>query len=209
MAVREFWLKLFLRGESPSDAICVQVEEADTTISDLKRRFLQEIREILPGQTALPWISLTLPPSPFSDGLDPVQTLDSSQELSELPEGAGSKKWQMHAEVRLLGDMGPPVDRTAQPQVRATRGSEGRTLYERGLAGRDEPDHIKNALDFKELYPGGKLPQGGKLDFSLVTFLKLLLTFGFIGCLMMVTVYFLENLPSILEKRSGTSHSEL
>ena len=99
---REYWIKLFIRDVSPSDAIRVRVTDEDTSVLDLKERFLESIATILPGKTSVHWITLTCPANE-DDPVAPVITLQSSQDLVDLPAGAGGKRWHMHADVRLLG----------------------------------------------------------------------------------------------------------
>ena len=104
---REYWIKLFIRGVSPSDAIRVRVKDEDTSVLDLKERFLEHIVTILPGKTSVHWITLTCPANE-ADPVAPAITLESSQDLADLPGGAGGKRWHMHADVRLFGSSRHP-----------------------------------------------------------------------------------------------------
>eukprot|EP00271_Cylindrocystis_brebissonii_P014637 TRINITY_DN36074_c0_g1_i1.p1 TRINITY_DN36074_c0_g1~~TRINITY_DN36074_c0_g1_i1.p1 ORF type:complete len:218 (+),score=37.05 TRINITY_DN36074_c0_g1_i1:238-891(+) len=184
-----YWFRLCFPGEPPSDAIPVSLETGDVTVLDLKRRLLEEVKEALPRATALPWITLILP---AVSGVA-VRQLDSSEDLSELPEGAGGRKRHIHAHIRFVGSVGPPPPSSKVAAPKKPRG-EG-TLFEQGIAGPDEPAHIRNAKDFSDLMPGGKVRQGDSDNFDLRKITKILLVFGALMLLGLAILYCLENTP--------------
>eukprot|EP00270_Netrium_digitus_P007574 TRINITY_DN2211_c0_g1_i1.p1 TRINITY_DN2211_c0_g1~~TRINITY_DN2211_c0_g1_i1.p1 ORF type:complete len:327 (-),score=64.85 TRINITY_DN2211_c0_g1_i1:146-1045(-) len=69
------------------------------------------------------------------------------------------------------------------------------TLFEQGIAGADEPEHIRNAKDLSELYPGGKVPRGGSNTVDAKVVRKILLCVLAMVLFFSAMTFLLEKLP--------------
>lgn len=215
-----FWVKLLIQGEPPSDAIPVRVPDsaANASVHDLKMCLLAEINTFLPDRVAAPWITLKLPAKQArgggGGGGSEDSAVEASTELRELPTGAGGKDWHFHAVVWTPGDRGSHGHGKKVPAANARRAAGGATLFERGIAGVEEPDHIKDALSLTDLYPGGVLPRSKKETFSVEIFLKVVACFFILGLFYVFLMFLLEKvpralMPQIVSPLSQSNHTEL
>ncbi|CAI5970056.1 unnamed protein product [Closterium sp. NIES-64] len=162
----DIWLRVEFPGEDLSDAIRIRGATlgANPTILDLKERLAESIASS--GSESIPVhrVFVTLPAAPGAAGnAEEARQLSASDSLNELPEGAGGPKWPLIARVRGPAAAAAP----AKPVPKKPQ-----TLFEKGLVGKDEPPQIRNAMDLRELYPGGVLPRSGVKDENF--FIKLL-----------------------------------
>ncbi|GBG73031.1 hypothetical protein CBR_g12750 [Chara braunii] len=119
---RTFWVKLFARGQPPSDAVAVPVcDFPELTVSELKDILLEKLKPILPGETYAPWITLKLPPLPeAADGKatkkaqsdseddtaeDVYQVVEAAEKIGDLPPTAGSSKQPLLAFIRFMDEL--------------------------------------------------------------------------------------------------------
>lgn len=216
-----YWFKLFLPGEPPSDAIPVNMIAAgpSPSVHDLKQALLRAIDPMLPERVDAPWVSLTLRARgwPGEEPGDAGRAVEASADLRELPAGAGGRDWHFHAHVRTRESLGRgKKGGGGAKRVPAAKARDGAaaTLFERGIAGEDEVDHIKNALNLADLYPGGVLPRSRKETFSVEIFIKLVACFLILGLFYTFLMFLLEKvprtfLPQTVAPPTAAKHTEL
>ncbi|CAI7803176.1 unnamed protein product [Closterium sp. NIES-53] len=194
----DIWLRVEFPGEDLSDVIRIRGATlgANATILDLKERLAETIASS--GSESIPVhrVFVTLPAAPGAAGnAEEARQLSASDSLDELPEGAGGPKWPLIARVRGPAAAAAP----AKPVPKKPQ-----TLFEKGLAGKDEPPQIRNAMDMRDLYPGGVLPRSGIKDENLIIkILKLALVFALLVGIAAGAMYLLgEVLPKYYSRFS-------
>lgn len=219
---RTFWVRLVLPEAVPSDAIRVEMEVEDKAVLDLKDKILSQVASDLPQAYSVPWITLSLPPpssdslashsshtstlddvslsSPSSTAVEPDHLLlDSSTAITDLPEDAGTSKRKIIVKFPAKESSGAKAvskGLTKDP-------NRPRTLFERGIAGRNEHIQIKNALDFSDIYPGGKVPKGSKNEVTCTVLFKLLAAMLILVCFFVGITYVLELTEDYVTKIPG------
>ncbi|GJP37340.1 hypothetical protein CLOM_g21759 [Closterium sp. NIES-68] len=168
----DIWVRVEFPEEDLSDAIRVRgsLLGINATILDLKERLAENL--VASGSETIPIHRVFITLSPPPGNAEEARQLSASDSLDDLPEGAGGPKRPLIARVR--GGAAAAAAAPAKPVPKKPQ-----TLFEKGLAGKDEPPQIRNALDIRDLYPGGVLPRSGVKDENIfIKLIKLALVFA-------------------------------
>lgn len=204
-------MRLDTGGGHLSDAFRVNFKASsgpwqDVFVEDLKEQLLSRHASLLQSATPsakelpLAWVYLVLPlreGPPGTSEAPAEKTLSASDTLGSLPAGAGEADWHLVVRIVPLPAAGVKRAPKAAPAPAVPKGPL--TLHDRGIADEDEPEQIKNAIDLRELYPGGVLPRSGPNEFNLEVAIKLVIIFFIVVAVGTGVMYFLgEVLPTWL-----------